>query len=255
MKLHYYLLLVILLSFTFNPRTVYSQGTVCLGNDDTVCVGNSITIQDCFLGGIGGLVLNNPTYVTLSDDSWSPIVNIGFQFSFYGNAYTQCTIGSNGVISFNLSNANGYCPWALGAVGSLPNTGFAAARNSQMPAYHDINPSIWASPGGLIFYETIGTAPNRQFIIVYSNIMAYGGGGECTYMAAVMNETSNTFEFHLGYKPIAAGWNGGLAIQGSENNAGTIAHITPGRNNSQWSAIQEAKIWTQTSPTNTSAYT
>lgn len=255
MKLYYYLLLITLLSFTFNSRNTYSQTIVCLGSDDTVCVGNSIIIQDCLLGGIGGLVLNNPTYVTLSDDSWSPAVNIGFSFSFYGNTYSQCTIGSNGLISFNMSNANGYCPWALGAAGTLPNTGFAAARNSQMPAYHDINPSVWASPGGLIFYETIGSAPNRQFIVVYSNIMAYGGGGECTYMAVVMSETSNTFEFHLGYKPIAAGWNGGLAIQGSENDAGTVAHITPGRNNSQWSALQEAKMWTPTSPSNTSAYT
>ena len=40
------------------------------------------------------------------------------------------------------------------------------------------------------------------FIAVYSNIMAYGGGGECSYMAVVMNETTNSFEFHLGYFPV-----------------------------------------------------
>jgi len=247
--------LVATLLIALGSTTSYGQTVVCLGTDATVCAGSSVTIQDCNPGNSGGTVLTSPTLVSLSDDSFSAPVNIGFTFNFYGNNYTQCTIGSNGVVSFDLANANGYCPWSLGAVTPLPNPGFAAGRNAQMPAYHDINPSIWASPNGEILYETIGTAPNRKFVVLYNSIMAYGGGGECTYMALVMNETSNSFEFHLGYKPIAAGWNGGLAIQGAENAPGTVAHITPGRNNQQWSAIQEAKIWTPTAPNNTAAYT
>lgn len=248
-------LITTLVFLTFIGQSL-AQQTVCLGTDVTACIGSSVTIQDCNPGNNGGgLLLNSPNFVTLSDDSWSGVVNIGFTFNFYGNNYTQCVIGSNGLISFNLGNANGYCPWSLVGITPLPNPGFASALNSQMPAYHDINPSVWASPQGEIMYQTIGTAPNRQFIVLYKDIMAYGGGGECTYMAVIMNETANSFEFHLGYKPIAAGWNNGLAIQGSENSSGTIAHITPGRNNSQWSATQEAKIWTPTSPSNTMAYT
>lgn len=233
-----------------------AQVNVCLGDDVTVCTGAPVTITDCNPGqaAANAILLDNPTLVNLSDDSYSPVVPIGFNFSFYGNNYNQCVIGSNGVVTFDLSEANGYCPWALGGVGALPNPGFDDALNAQMPAYHDINPSAFASPGGEILYQTIGTAPNRRFIVLYKDIMAFGGGGECTYMGLIMNETANSFEFHLGWKPIAAGWNGGLAIQGSQNAAGSVAHITPGRNNQQWSAVSEGKIWTPTSPANTSNY-
>lgn len=231
---------------------VNAQGPICLGTDATVCFGSPITIQDCTPGAVSGTVLANPTTVSLTDDSWSAVVPIGFNFDFYGATYTQCVIGSNGVVSFNLANANGYCPWALGGAGTLPNNGFAAALNSIMPAYHDINPA--ASPNGSIYFETIGTAPNRRFAIVYKNLANFGPVGFCADMALIMNETSNTFEVHLGYKSMSPTWNGGLAIQGSENAPGTVAHITPGRNNTQWTATQDSRFWTPTTPANTNNY-
>jgi gliding motility-associated-like protein len=236
----------------------YSQPTVCLGNDTTLCVGSAVNIDNCSgqnPNNNQGILMDAGTGVTLTDDSYSGVINIGFDFDFYGNTYTQCVIGSNGVISFDLSEANGYCPWALGGVAPLPNAAFDDALHAQMPAYHDMNPSVWSSPTGEILYQTFGVAPNRQFVILYKDIYAFGGGGECSYMGVIMYETSNIFEFHLGYKPIAGGWNGGLAIQGSQNAAGTVAHITPGRNNTQWSATQEAKAWVPDAPNNTSNYT
>lgn len=252
MNLHLKIALSISLLIGLNSQAQ----NICLGTDATVCVGSAVTIEDCNPGNqAGGLVLNNPTFVTLSDDQYSGVVPIGFTFSFYGTNKTQCVIGSNGVVSFNLAKANQYCPWSFGGVAPLPNVAFNDARDAAMPAYHDINPSIWASPAGEIMYQTIGTAPNRRFVVLYKDIMAFGGGGECTYMGMILNETSNTIEYHLGWKPIAAGWNNGLAIQGVENAAGTVAHVTPGRNVQQWSAISEGKIWTPTAPNNTSAYT
>ncbi|MDX2360913.1 MAG: gliding motility-associated C-terminal domain-containing protein [Crocinitomicaceae bacterium] len=243
------------LAITLGFSSVNAQ-SICLGNDTTVCQGSPVTVQDCNPNNnSAGTVLTNGTLINLSDDSYSPVVPIGFSFDYYGNTFTQCVIGSNGVVTFDLSEANGYCPWSLGAVAPLPNPGFDDALNAQMPAYHDMNPSAFASPGGEIMYETVGVAPNRQFIVLWSNIMAFGGGGECSYMALVMNETANSFEFHLGYKPIAGGWNGGLAIQGSQNAGGTSAHITPGRNNQQWSAIADSRIWVPDAPNNTMNYT
>lgn len=253
MKTHKFKLLFAGLALLI-PSLSNSQTQVCLGTDATACVGSSIQVVDCNPGSIAGVVLPSPTNVFLSDDSWSGVVNMGFTVNFYGVNYTQCVIGSNGVISFNLGNANGYCPWALGGVGPLPSAAFAAARNSMMPAYHDINPA--ASPGGSIFYQTIGTAPNRKFVVVYKNLSAFGTPGFCVDMGVIVNETSNNIEYHISYKALNTGWNGGLAIQGVENNAGNLATITPGRNNSQWSVLTpEAKQWTPTSPTNTNAYT
>lgn len=240
---------IILVTFT----SINAQTTVCLGSDATVCIGSPVLIQDCNPGVTTGTVVANPSNVFLSDDSWSAAVPIGFNFNFYGNTFTNCVIGSNGLVSFNLANANGYCPWALGGAGTMPNPGFASALNSMMPAYHDINPA--ASPNGSIYYETIGTAPNRRFVVVYKNLQNFGPAGFCADMALIMNETSNTFEFHLGYKSMSPTWNGGLAIQGSQNASGTLAHITPGRNNTQWTATQDSREWTPTSPGNTNNYT
>ena len=48
--------------------------------------------------------------VTLSDDAMSTALPIGFTFNFFGNAYTQFEISSNGFITFNLgANASGCC--------------------------------------------------------------------------------------------------------------------------------------------------
>ncbi|MFM8596226.1 MAG: gliding motility-associated C-terminal domain-containing protein, partial [Flavobacteriales bacterium] len=161
-------------------------------------------------------------------------------------------IGSNGLVSVNLTNAGGYCPWALAAGGPQPSATFASAKNSIMLTYQDINPSL----GGQIQYQTIGTAPNRKFVVLYKNIMMFSCTSQCNYMAIIMYETTNVFELHIGNKPICNTWNSGLAIQGSENNMPMpTAHITPGRNNTVWGANQDGRRFTPTSPTNTAAYT
>lgn len=227
--------------------------TVCLGDDIEVCKGASVQIQDCGNGlGGAGVVLTNPSSVSLTDDRFSGIINIGFTFNFYGQDYTQCVIGSNGMISFNTSNANQSNSWSLDG-SPLPNSGgtgsLANARNAAMITYHDINPG----QGGEILYETIGTAPNRMFVVIYSNIPMFSSG-ECAYQAGIFYEGTNEIEFFISHKPIS-GWNGGLAIQGLQNSAGTVAHIVAGRNNTQWTTTNDGKLFTPDSPTNTTNYT
>lgn len=234
---------------------VQAQQTVCLGNDLTVCAGTPVQIQNCGGGTPGnaqGIVLSNPTSLTLSDDQWSGVINMGFNFSFYGNVYNQCVIGSNGIVSFDLTEANGYCSWALGGAGTMPNPTFDDALNSVMVTYQDILPS--ANPNGAIQYETIGTAPNRMFVVLYKDMNFFSCTSVCNYMAAIFYETSNVVEVHIGEKPLCNSWNGGLAIQGTQNAPGTVAHITPGRNNTQWAANQDGRRWTPTSPANTTNY-
>ena len=224
-----------------------AQQTICLGDSVTVC-GGSLVIEDCSSSGsniTGGINLNSPTVIpTLSDDYFSGPVPIGFNFVFYGNTFNQCTIGSNGIISFNMGNANGYCPWALGGVGTLPSGGTAVTLNAIMPAYQDMNPSAGVSPNGNIQYQTIGTAPNRKLVILYREIGAFSCGiSECNYIGIILYETSNDIEVHIGKKTVCGTWNGGLAIQGIQNSNGSIAHITQGRNNTIWTANNDAYRW------------
>ncbi|MEJ6686704.1 MAG: gliding motility-associated C-terminal domain-containing protein [Crocinitomicaceae bacterium] len=241
-----YFLIAILSCFSLT-NSLLAQQSVCLGDDLLVC-GGAVDIENCAPGGVGGLFgglhLDNPTVIpTLTDDSWSAAVNIGFDFTFYNNTYNQFAIGSNGIISFNIGNANGYCPWALGAIGALPSAATTAIHNSIMPAYQDMNPSLATNPDGDIQYQTIGTAPNRMCVILYKEIGAFQCNTECNYLGVVLFETSNNIEIHIGKKTVCGTWNGSLAIQGIQNNGGSVAHITPGRNNSIWTADNDGYRW------------
>lgn len=235
--------------------TSVAQVQVCLGADVTVCQGQTVTITNCNPGSgsqnTQGINLPNPTVLTLSDDVWSNVVPVGFPFSFYGNTYNNCIIGSNGLISFNTNNANGYCAYSLTGAGTLPNPTLTSALNSIMLAYQDMLPSL---NSGTIQYQTVGTAPNRKFVVLYQNVYFYSCTTVCNYLAVVLNETSNTVELHIGNKATCGTFNGGLAIQGIQNASGSAAVITPGRNNSVWTANQDGRLFTPTSPSNTNGY-
>jgi gliding motility-associated-like protein len=245
--------LVIVLAYSVNAQGL-PPVNLCLGEDATVCQGQQVTITNCGGagggGGAAGIYLNAPTNVTLWDDNYSGVINIGFTFNFYGNNYNQLVIGSNGLLSFDLAKANGYCAWSLAAAGTVPGA-FADYRNATMGCYMDINPGV----GGQVQYQTIGTAPNRKFVALYKEIPMFSCGG-CAYFGIILYETSNIVEYHIGDKPNCNSWNGGLAVQATENTgAPIIGHFTPGRNNQQWFTNQDGKRYTPTAPNNTMAYT
>ena len=49
--------------------------------------------------------------IGLIDDSYSGVIDIGFDFCFYGNIYNQLLISTNNYLTFDLTDANGYSPW------------------------------------------------------------------------------------------------------------------------------------------------
>ena len=233
---------------------VNAQVVLCLGADATVCQGQTVQINNCATGGpSSSLNLNSPSTVTLGDDAWSSLVPMGFNFNFYGSNYSNCVIGSNGIISFNAGNAGGYCPWSLNASNTLPNTGLNQCLNSAMLCYGDLYPT--GATSGPVQYQTLGTAPNRKFVVLYNSVTMFSCTSQCVYAGIVFYETSNNIEMFIGSKTVCSGWNSGLAAQGTENNAGTVAHITPGRNMTVWTASSDAKRWTPTAPGNTTNYT
>lgn len=251
MKKHLFAFLLVSL---WGSLSLHAQVTTCLGNDVTVCLGQNVTINNCpsTPGGGGGVYLNNPSSVTLSDDSWSGLIPMGFTFSFYGNIYTQCVIGSNGIISFDVNQANGYCAYSLNGT-PLPSTSMPTAMNAAMVCYQDINPANANS--GAILYQTLGTAPNRSFVVLYNGITMFSCTDNCAYTAVIFKESSNEIEYHIGTKGFCGSWNGDLAIQGVQNASGSAAVPTTGRNNTVWSATSDGKKYTPLSPNLTSSYT
>lgn len=245
----------LLLIALFSGTMSFAQVQVCLGTDATVCQGQTVQITNCGGAGgspTGGIYLNAPTTVPgLSDDNWSSVINIGFPFSFYGTTFTQLVVGSNGIVSFNTSNAGGYCPWSLSGT-PLPSTSLNQCFNSAMVAYQDLNPSN--STSGPVQYQVMGTAPNRKFVLLYNGVTMFSCTNSCSYIGYIFYESTNVVEMFIGSKGACSSWNGGLAIQGTENGGGTVAHITPGRNNTVWAATQDGRRWTPTTPSNTSSY-
>lgn len=184
-----------------------------------------------------------------TDDVWSSVINLPFTFCFFGNPYTQLVVGANGLLSFDVSNANQTCVWNTQASGTMPTT--AMYTNSIMGPYHDIDPSL----GGQCRYQIIGNAPCRIFIISYDNIPMYDSEflGSCngidnaTHQIALY-ETTNAIEVYMQRKEDCTGWNNGLATLGIQNSTGTVAYTAPGKNNSVWSATNEAWRFTPNGP-------
>jgi len=246
MKKILFLLSTILVSTT----SIFSQN-ICLGTDATICAGDQVTLEDCgnFGSGATGVPytltqipynpdpFNTPNTVSLSDDQFSGVINIGFNFCFYGQTYNQLVISSNNYVSFNTANANGYSPWATQAI---PNAGVPEVQNSIMGPWQDVNPSL----GGTISYETYGTAPNRRFVVTWDDIPMFSCTGTLYSSQIKLYEGTNELETHIVDKQICASWNSGNAVHGVHSPGGTDALTIPGRNNTQWSVANEGYLWT-----------
>ncbi|MCX8143309.1 MAG: gliding motility-associated C-terminal domain-containing protein [Bacteroidia bacterium] len=173
-----------------------------------------------------------------TDDVWSPIINLPFPFCFFGSSYTQCLIGSNGVITFNTSSSGGgyspggYCPWPFSA--SCPSA--ALITNAIFGVYHDIDPSVCGS----VTYTLIGTAPCRMLVVNFNNVCHFSCNSLKSSFQIVLYETTNVIEVYVQNKPTCSSWNSGNALIGIQNAAGTVGYTPPGRNTGPWTASNEA---------------
>ena len=43
-----------------------------------------------------------------TDDIFGGVIDLGFDFDFYGNTYSQVVLSSNNYLSFNIANAGGF---------------------------------------------------------------------------------------------------------------------------------------------------
>ncbi len=223
------------LLFSSTIAQVINSG-ISAGNDTTVCNGGNITLHAT----LNVLPTVSSTGITLTDDQYSTVINIGFPFNFYGNNYTQCLISTNGYITFDLSGAGGYSPWSINA--SIPSS--SDPTNAIMGPWQDLLPSTTA---GSILYATFGTAPNRTFVVQWDNPM-FSCTSICFGNQIMLYEGSNIIETHIGNKPLCTGWNSGQAIHGLQNASGTVACVVPGRNaNQQWTTVLEGKRFSPSS--------
>jgi hypothetical protein len=185
------------------------------------------------------------------DDVYTGVINLPFNFCFFGTNYSQIKVGSNGLITFNLAYGP-FCPFAFTA--TCPNA--ALPINSIFGIYHDIDPSIFcgATPCGDARYATFGTAPCRVFVVSWDNVPHFSGvcNSLRTTCEIVLYETTNVIEVFVENKPICASWNGGRALIGIQNALGTVGYTPPNRNTGVWSATLEGWRFSPSGATTTS---
>ncbi|MEO8934410.1 MAG: T9SS type A sorting domain-containing protein [Xanthomarina sp.] len=173
------------------------------------------------------------------DDRWSDVINLPFDFSFFGNTYSALLFSPNGAVTFKIENAGNYHQWNFSE--TLPNsTNTAFSQANIFGAMHDMN--AFFRTDDEISWEIIGTAPFRSVVISYYNNSHYSS--PCvdlrTTQMVVLYETTNVIEIYLQDKPSCTFWNNGNAVLGIQNHNGTLAVVPPGRNTGPWEATNEA---------------
>ncbi|MBX7242955.1 MAG: gliding motility-associated C-terminal domain-containing protein [Bacteroidia bacterium] len=246
------IILIFLLFVTLGKISVIAQNpTACpyvVAVDDTLGCGSCTNLNANFFGGAQttSYTVNQIPYTPYTftggtailiniDDTWSGTIALPFPFCFFGNTYNQCVIGSNGIISFDLSFANGYCQWGLTGVGPIPTAN--CPTNAIMGPYHDIDPGV----GGSVTYQVLGSAPCRRLVVNWNQVPMFQCNNLINTQQTILYETTNVIETYIANKPICASWNGGgLAIHGIQNQGGTQAFAVPGRNNTVFAASNDA---------------
>lgn len=173
-------------------------------------------------------VAGTGTVVNLGDEIVSPPLNIPFSFEFFCNAYNQLVISPNGFLSFDLGSSSHFLNAAI------PNA--AIPQNFIALAWDDLDPDNGAA--GTIEYFTVGTAPNRRFVVNFINVPHYpgGAGAPTVTVQAILYEGTNIIEIHN----TNVQNDGGGMTQGIENANGTIGYPIPGSNDVPFTAVNTA---------------
>lgn len=133
------------------------------------------------IGFVWNSIESTGTYVSLTDDDMSGLLPIGFNVNFMGGVYSSFNISSNGFITFEAGFANGCCSGY-----NLPNI---SSWNTYIGAAHsDLFP-----PNGVggVYYEVLGTAPNRRLVVEWADIAFCCSGNVEHSSQVILYENSN----------------------------------------------------------------
>jgi hypothetical protein len=196
--------------------------------------------------------LANPVSVN-DDDIFSPVVNLPFNFCFYGASYNTCTISSNGVISFDTSLANNYIGWEIN--NNLPSLVNSTEHYFGLQFDYFFGPSIYGvhhdidpTAGGEVGWELITLNTGcRALVASWKDVPMYNDTSTLYTGMIVLYEDTNVIEVYVEEKNIDAYdsgyadiWNFGNAQIGLQNADGTQATVARDVSDGDWTATNEA---------------
>lgn len=168
-----------------------------------------------------------------TDDAWeNSAIEFPFTFMFFGKPYNSAVVGSNGLVTFNLSQVGQYCaysytspiPQPLGSfVGSSYNS-----HNAIYGVYEDIHPtsSLTASQG--MFRSIGGTYPCRYLCASVNEVPLYPASShnnDRNSYQIICYEGTNIIEVHVKQRKCCSSTNAGKGIIGIMNETG-VAQIS-----------------------------
>ena len=162
-------------------------------------------------------------------------------------AITDFVVGSNGTITFDLSEANTPQAWSFADNQLIPDADLPIP--AILGAYHDMNNSV-SNVGGA-YTGITGEAPNRRFHVTFEDAPHFSGACDNSLFSTfqmILHETSGIIDVVITNKPICMTWNNGLAVTGIQTviNDQAVGIAAPGRNTGQWEAFEEAWRFTPT---------
>lgn len=110
---------------------------------------------------------------TVGDDSLSGLLNLGFTFRLGQTAYTQVRINTNGRIQFNNTSCGA----------GTQSSGNPRTYRDPLPGANMSNvlrvygADLDENAAGTISYASVGSAPNRIFVVTWNNVSAWRQGG------------------------------------------------------------------------------
>lgn len=131
---------------------------------------------------------------TAGDDSLSAPLNIGFPFRFGTTSYTQLRVNTNGRVQF----ANTRCTFGTQSAGpprTYPDPMPNAVVNNTIRIYGG---DLDDQAGGTITVASLGTAPNRVYVVTWNDVPQWDLGNQTSYNLQIQLYETGEFQFHYG---------------------------------------------------------
>ena len=169
----------------------------------------------------------------LGDDIYSGVIDIGFDFCFYGNIFDQLLISTNNYLTFDITNAMHIL---LGILMPFQVRLRQDKLLMLMGPWMDLNPNN----GGGLYYNVYGVAPFRRFVASFEDFGYFSCTGLQFNGQIKIFETTNIIEIHIQDQPLCATWNNGESVLGIVNEDESQSLIELGWNNTQLTGNNQA---------------
>jgi len=196
--------------------TIQSRVTDNAGNVETPGAGITLTVSSANAAGAYTMsttaynwieISETGTNSTLSGDDYDTSLPVGFNFSFFGNQYSSVNVSTNGLAGFSSSGIGAFSNF------SLPSPDYP---NNIIAAFWD---DLYVDGNAAVYYKTIGTAPNRTFVVEWRDLRLIGGSDYNLTFEMLFYEGSNNIVLQY-YPGITDRTSATVGIDNADGSAG-----------------------------------